>query len=86
MYIKTEVEPCDYVTPVRVIHRIELQIMRLVLFSSVSIGVSLYDENDYIIDNRQITIQGEEYNNWANDDNYLLDLVLVKLGLIKKSI
>lgn len=86
MHIKTEVEPCDFIAPVRVIHHIEIQIMGLVLFSSVSIVVSLYDENDYIIDNRQIIIQGEEYNNWANDDNYLLDLVLVKLGLTKKSI
>lgn len=81
--IKANVEPCSYVFPARTIHHIELQVMNLVLFKSVTLLVSLFDENYYIIDNKTFTIADEEYTNWSNDDNYLLDLVLTKLQLNK---
>ena len=42
------------------------------LISSTS-GESL--KNDYF------TIQDEEYNNWADDDSYILNLIANKLGL-----
>lgn len=86
MNIKTEVEPCDYHTPVRVIHHIEIQILQLTLFQSVSLIVSLYDQNDHIIDNKVVAIEGQEYADWANNDQYLIDLVMAKLGLIKRSL
>ena len=86
MNIKTEVEPCDYHTPVRVIHHIEIQILQLILFQSVSLIVSLYDENDHIIDNKVVAVEGQEYADWANNDQYLIDLVMVKLGLSKRSL
>lgn len=86
MNIKTEVEPCDYHTPVRVIHHIEIQILQLTLFQSVSLIVSLYDQNDHIIDNKVVVVEGQEYADWANNDQYLIDLVMAKLGLIKRSL
>lgn len=86
MNIKTEVEPCDYHTPVRVIHHIEIQILQLILFQSVSLIVSLYDENEHIIDNKVVAVEGQEYANWANNDQYLIDLVMDRLGLTKRSL
>lgn len=85
MNIKTEINPCDYHTPVRVIHHVEIQVLQLTLFQSVSLIVSLYDENSFIIDNKVVNVEGQEYANWANDDQYLLNLVLQKLNLTKKT-
>lgn len=31
------------------------------------------------IDYKEIIIEGEEYSNWGNDDNYIMDLVSKKL-------
>lgn len=31
-----------------------------------------------------ITIEGEEYLGWNNNDDYIIDLILQKLGLIRK--
>lgn len=34
---------------------------------------------------RYIEIKGSEYEDWGNDDSYIIDLILNKLGLIKKN-
>ena len=85
MNISCEVEPSDYVTAVKVINHIKLQVLDLVLFQSVTIMVILCDENDCPIDNKIIRVEEDEYVMWSNDDNYLMELVLVKLGLSKKT-
>lgn len=81
-----DVEPSCFIPPERIINHIQLSIFSIDLFKSVTVVVSLCDDKDYVIDNKQIIIEGEEYNNWSNDDNYLINLVLVKLGLTKKTI
>jgi hypothetical protein len=86
MNIKHSVELQDYITPVKTISSIEIQIVNLVLFTSVNVMVMLYDENDNIIDNKYFNIEGTEYTDWASDDNYLLELILSKLNLTKKLI
>jgi hypothetical protein len=84
MNIKQQVELQNYITPVKTISSIEIQIINLVLFTSVNVMVMLYDANDNIIDNKYFTIEGAEYTDWASDDNYLLELILSKLNLTKK--
>lgn len=86
MNISIEIEPSEYVTAVKVIDHIKLQVLDLVLFQSVTIMVILCDINDCPIDTKIIRIEEDEYVMWSNDDNYLMDLVLAKLGLSKKSI
>jgi len=49
---------------------------------SCKVNVDLWSENE-ILEHIQLTIDGEEYQNWSDDDNYLIDLVLEKLGLEK---
>jgi hypothetical protein len=38
----------------------------------------LHGENSFI-DYKEIVIEGEEYSNWGNDDQYIMDLVSQKL-------
>ena len=83
MFIKQNIAPTQYIYPVRIIHSIEIQIINLRLFEGVSVMVSLYDENNNIIENKMIDIVGNDYLNWSNDDSYLIDIVLNKLNLMK---
>lgn len=36
---------------------------------------------DGIFDTKQVIIESEEYNAWGEDDNYIYDLILSKIGL-----
>lgn len=84
MNIKMEIEPSVFIPPTRVIHHITIQIMNLVLFKGASLLVSLYDQNDYIIDNKVIEIDEANYLNWSNDDNWVVNYVMQQLSLTKK--
>lgn len=86
MNISAEVEPTEYVSDVKIIHSIRMNIFNIILFKSVTVVATLCDDKDYVIDNKHIVIEGEEYANWSNDDSYLIDLVLAKLQLTKKVI
>ena len=84
MNFSCEIEPSGYIYPVKIINRVEIKIFNVELFKSVTVLATLCDDKDYIIDNKQIVIDGDDYANWSNDDSYLIDLVLLKLGLTKK--
>jgi hypothetical protein len=62
------------------ITNIKINIMSLELFKSVTIVVSLLNNNDNIIDNKIIKLEGNDYLNWNNDDNYIKNTVISKLG------
>lgn len=84
MNIKYDVIPTEYIQPIKIIYKIEIQILNLNLFQSVSIVVSLYDENDFIIDNKIINITGNDYLSWGNNDEWLIEYVFTYLNLEKK--
>ena len=55
------------------------QILEIKLFESVRIAVYLYTDQDVMIEARQYIIEGEEYNNWSNDDIYIINLLKQKI-------
>ena len=73
----------DHALPAPVATKIELSVSELVLNSYVIIVVSYFNSNGNLIHNEYVKIEGEEYNNWGLDDQYLVNLVLTKLGLTK---
>lgn len=52
------------------------------LFIGVHVSVSIYDSDQKIIDTRTIYLTGEDYNNWNNNDQYIINKVAEKLGFI----
>jgi hypothetical protein len=66
-----------------IINNIKIKIMKIELYKSITLSVSLLT-NNINIDNKIITISGKDYNNWGNDDNYIVNFVLNNLGLTKK--
>lgn len=67
-----------------VINNIQINILKIELFVGITLSVNLLSNNK-IIDSKIMNISGDEYNNWANDDNYIINLVLTKLNLTRKT-
>lgn len=49
--------------------------------TTCSVIAQKFDENNNLIDVVNVFINEEEYSQWSTDDNYIVDLVLTKLGL-----
>ena len=77
--IKINVQDSPHVVT-NTINRVQIRVMNVELFTSVNVSVSLFN-NESIIDNKFFKIEGDEYNNWGNSDQYLVNLILTKLGL-----
>jgi hypothetical protein len=56
-----------------------IQILEIVMFSHVRVAVYLMDSNDIVMESTQFLIENEEYNKWAEDDNYLVKLIKQKI-------
>ena len=50
------------------------------LFVGVHVSVSIYDSEQKKIDTRTVYLTGEDYMNWNNDDQYIINKVAEKLG------
>ena len=67
-----------------IINNIDMRVTGLNLGSSVSVNVILKN-NDSFINSVNYDISGQEYEDWGNDDMYIENLVLQKLGLTRKT-
>lgn len=79
-----DVLPKDFITTYTS-GSVELRIMNLQLGSYVDVTAMIKDENGNIFKCEGLRIEGEEYNNWGSSDEYLVNLILSKLGLTAKS-
>lgn len=52
--------------------------------SNCTVNVQKLDASNFILDIANVFINDEEYSQWSYDDNYIINLVLDKLGMIKK--
>lgn len=69
----------------QVVTSIDIRIVNLTLFKSVTVAVGMYSADGYVCDNRMLEISGDEYLAWNNNDEYLVNLVMTKLGLTPAS-
>jgi len=79
--INVNVQDSSYVKT-NTINNIIIRIMNVDLFNSITICASLF-ENKSLVDNKVYKIEGEEYSNWGNDDTYIVNLILTKLGMTR---
>ena len=68
-------------TTVKTIEKFSISLSNLILFTSVDILVCYYDVNDNFIDMTTLTLDGDDYSAWYDDDNYLITWVKTKLSL-----
>jgi hypothetical protein len=77
--IDVNVQDSPYVKT-NTINKVIIRIANIELFTSVTVIASLFD-HDLLVDNQVFKIEGQEYNDWSNDDQYIVDLVMTKLGM-----
>jgi hypothetical protein len=66
-----------------IINNVEMRIINLSLGKYVDVNAVLKQNNNFI-SSQNFRIQGEEYDNWGNDDQYIEKLILQKLDLTRK--
>jgi hypothetical protein len=77
------IEP-SVITEVKTITNFRLSTQDLQLFTSVTFRVELLSDVGNLIDLKYVVISGDDYKNWNNDDQYIINKVAEKLGLVVK--
>jgi len=52
----------------------------LILNTSVCMNVDVFDENGKAIETFKLILEGDDYNNWGNNDNYIKTFVEAKIN------
>jgi hypothetical protein len=79
----TTVDVSNVAIEIPIVDTIDFQITELVLDSHVVVRVHYRNPEGYHLTSKIVKIEGDEYNAWGDDDNYIINLVLTKLGLTK---
>lgn len=56
-----------------------VNVIELKLFESVTVCALLLNQDGQHVENRIYKLEGDDYNNWSNDDKYIVDYVKKKL-------
>jgi hypothetical protein len=67
-----------------IVNNVDIRVMNLDLGKSVDVN-AVMRQGDQLIDVKNFHISGQEYDDWGQDDQYIENLVLTKLGLTRKS-
>lgn len=78
-----EIVPAQ-ITQVNEIKYFKVSVDRLELFKSARLSVQLMNENKVTVDVKSFLLTGTDYTNWSNNDQYIIDYVLNKLGFTPK--
>jgi hypothetical protein len=63
----------------------DITIVGLELNKYVNVLAKYYDVNDVYLFEKIYFIEGQEYLDWGSNDEYLINLVALKLGLVVES-
>lgn len=74
------ISPQPVPQPDLVVNKISINIDTMILGVSATFRVRLYTDNLSNVE-KLVKIEGEEYLNWSNDDNYIIQLIFQKLGI-----
>ena len=56
--------------------------MKLQEFANIS---AIVRHNDDFIENYTFHVEGDDYKKWGSNDDFIIDYVLIKIGLTKKT-
>jgi len=73
------VTPSPYIVT-SLITRVQIRVITLSLFTNVSVNAILFSDTDFIA-SKTYLLEGDDYTNWGNNDEYIVDYVLAQLGL-----
>ena len=59
---------------------VRITVIDVILNTSALIMYELFSNNDERVDSNSFRLSGEDYQNWGTDDQYLVDLVMQRIG------
>jgi len=65
------------------INSIQISDIVINLNKSAHFVVAIYGTDGDLVHSRSIALDGDEYDSWGDDDNYIVEITLKKLGLEK---
>lgn len=77
------IEPKEIVT-IKHATRIDINAGQIRLNIGAIFDVWMYDSDGDLISVQTVSITGDEYAAWSNDDEYVYSIIMQKLGLIEK--
>ena len=75
------IEPFEYVKRMTATS-MSLKVIQFVLFTSVIVHATLFDDDKVIVLSTNVEISGDDYLSWSNDDTYIYNYVATKLGVV----
>ena len=66
------------------VFKINYSVNSFIFKTIISFNVILLDDNNNIFSVKLITLEGEDYKKWGNDDNYVIEYICKKLNLSPK--
>ena len=75
------VSPTPIILPPKYITNFSYIISDFELFSYITFDCKLYDSDGVELDSKKIEINCVDYENWSNDDSYIIHILSLKLGL-----
>jgi len=72
-------------TTIKIITSFIVNITNVQLFTSVSVNAMLYGSDGTFQSVKNITFSGQDYLDWNNDDQYIINKTAEKLGFIIES-
>ena len=60
------------------------RVTELTLFHSATVLILFLDENENCIRTVQYVVKGDEYAEWSDDDQYIVDLIVEKISDLLK--
>jgi hypothetical protein len=78
---KVPVEPQEIQQPAKIVSYYNYNVMDFIPFQSIRLNCILFTANNEYIESKIVTMAGEAYANWGNNDEYLIDYMNQQLGL-----
>lgn len=76
---RIKIRPYEHIVR-KIFSTIEISVDKLKLDSSATINVSIFDEKGDYADFKALTLEGDNYAQWAADDSYIVQYVFQQLG------
>ena len=78
----TLTSPKSSTPKVLVVTQFSYRVMDATLFKSITLMIEFYDANGARITHVMYKIDGDDYQNWGKDDQYVIDLINQKVDTI----
>ena len=79
--MSTPIQPSPKITT-KIITSYVVNVIRLELFTSVTVNAMLYGADGGFIEVKTLTLSGQDYIDWNNNDQYLVNKVAEILGFV----